>query len=179
MPLRKVAALLDIDVSILSKKERGERPLSKDVVTKLAKIYKHDEDELTVLYLNQKIVNEVGEVDLALRAIQVAEEQIKYLRQPSVNKELLLKNIRFFTKDGSVKKAWVLGSFATGNDMLNSDIDLMVTYSDNATRTLLDYADIKLKLNGITGKKIDLVEFGFIKPFALENIDKDKKLIYG
>ena len=63
--------------------------------------------------------------------------------------------------------------------MLNSDIDLMVTYSDNATRTLLDYADIKLKLNGITGKKIDLVEFGFIKPFALENIDKDKKLIYG
>ena len=86
MPLRKVAALLDIDVSILSKMERGERPLSKDVVTKLAKIYKHDEDELTVLYLSQKIVNEVGEEDLALRAMQVAEEQIKYLTKANKKK---------------------------------------------------------------------------------------------
>jgi HTH-type transcriptional regulator, competence development regulator len=81
MPLRKVAALLDVDVAILSKMERGERPLSKDVVTKLAKIYKHDEEELTVLYLSQKIMDEVGEEDLALKAMQVAEEQIKYQRK--------------------------------------------------------------------------------------------------
>lgn len=81
MPLRKVAALLDIDVSILSKMERGERPLSKEVVTKLAKIYKHDEEELTVLYLSQKIVNEYGNEDLALKAMQVAEEQIKYQKR--------------------------------------------------------------------------------------------------
>src|SRR5690606_18114899 len=81
MPLRKVAALLDIDVAILSKMERGERPLSKDVVTKLAKIYKYDEEELTVLYLSQKIMDEVGEEDLALKAMQVAEEQIKYQRK--------------------------------------------------------------------------------------------------
>lgn len=78
LPLRKVAALLDIDIAILSKMERGERPLSKDVVTKLAKIYNHDEEELTVLYLSHKIMNEVGEEDLALKAMQVAEEQIKY-----------------------------------------------------------------------------------------------------
>lgn len=78
LPLRKVAALLDIDVAILSKMERGERPLTKEVVSNLAKIYKHDEEELTILYLSQKILNEVGEEDLALKAMQVAEEQIKY-----------------------------------------------------------------------------------------------------
>jgi transcriptional regulator with XRE-family HTH domain len=81
LPLRKVAALLDIDVAILSKMERGERPLSKDVVSKLAKIYEHDEEELTVLFLSQKIVDEVGEEELALKAMQVAEEQIKYQRK--------------------------------------------------------------------------------------------------
>lgn len=81
LPLRKVAALLDIDIAILSKMERGERPLSKEVVTKLAKIYKHDAEELTVLFLSQKIVNEYGEEDLALKAMQVAEEQIKYQRK--------------------------------------------------------------------------------------------------
>ena len=78
LPLRKVAALLDIDVAILSKMERGERPLTKEVVSKLSKIYKHDEEELTILYLSQKILNEIGEEDLALKAMQVAEEQIKY-----------------------------------------------------------------------------------------------------
>jgi len=39
MPLRRVAALLDIDVAILSKMERGERKLTKEVVLKLADIY--------------------------------------------------------------------------------------------------------------------------------------------
>lgn len=78
LPLRKVAALLDIDVAILSKMERGERPLTKKVVTQLAKIYKHDTEELLVLYLSQKIVKEIGDEDLALKAMQVAEEQIKY-----------------------------------------------------------------------------------------------------
>jgi transcriptional regulator with XRE-family HTH domain len=86
MPLRKVAALLDVDVAILSKMERGERPLSKEVVVKLAKIYKHDEEELTVLYLSQKIVKEVGEEDLALKAMQVAEEQLKYITKQNKKK---------------------------------------------------------------------------------------------
>lgn len=81
MPLRKVAALLDIDVAILSKMERGERPLSKEVILKLAKIYKHDAEELMVLFLSEKIVNEYGNEDLALKAMQVAEEQIKYQRK--------------------------------------------------------------------------------------------------
>lgn len=85
-PLRKVAALLDIDVAILSKMERGERPLSKEIITKLAKIYKYDVEELTVLFLSQRIVNEVGEEDLALKAMQVAEEQIKYQRKKNGKK---------------------------------------------------------------------------------------------
>ncbi len=78
LPLRKVAALLDIDVAILSKMERGERRLTKEIVQKLAKIYKHNTEELIVLYLSEKVVYEIGDEDLALKALQVAEEQIKY-----------------------------------------------------------------------------------------------------
>lgn len=79
--LRKVAALLDIDVAILSKMERGERRLTKEIVQKLAKIYKHDAEELMVLYLSEKVVYEIGEEDLAIKALHVAEEQIKYQRK--------------------------------------------------------------------------------------------------
>ena len=158
MPLRKVAALLDIDVSILSKMERGERPLSKKVVTKLAKIYKHDEDELTILYLSQKIVNEVGEEDLALRAMQVAEEQVSYQLNKKMDRKLILKTIRDFLKsDKRVKKAWVFGSFARGDDSRNSDIDLMVCFKNANEVSLFDFADIAYLLEQKVKVKIDFV----------------------
>ena len=78
MPLRKVAATLDIDVAILSKMERGERKLTKEIVQKLATIYMYDVEELLVLYLSEKVVHEIGEEELAIKALHVAEEQIKY-----------------------------------------------------------------------------------------------------
>jgi len=86
LPLLKVAALLDIDIAILSKMERGERRLTKEIVMKLAKIYKHDKEELLILYLSEKIVNEVGKEDLALKAMHVAEEQIKYQNKQNKKK---------------------------------------------------------------------------------------------
>jgi|SRR6185437_7851518 len=81
LPLRKVAATIDIDVAILSKMERGERKLTKEVVQKLAKIYKYDIEELMVLYLSEKVVYEIGEEALAIKALHVAEEQIKYQKK--------------------------------------------------------------------------------------------------
>lgn len=78
LPLRKVAALLDMDVAILSKMERGERKMTKEVVQKLAKIYKYNEDELMVLFLSDKIVYELRDETLSMDALKVAEEKIKY-----------------------------------------------------------------------------------------------------
>lgn len=80
LPLRKVAALLDIDVAILSKMERGERKLSKDIVLKLADIYKHNADELLVLFLSDKIMYEIQDEDLGEKALKVAEQRVKYLK---------------------------------------------------------------------------------------------------
>jgi len=41
LPLRKVASMLNVDVALLSKMERGLRPLNKEIVQKLASIYNH------------------------------------------------------------------------------------------------------------------------------------------
>ncbi|REJ81700.1 MAG: XRE family transcriptional regulator [Bacteroidetes bacterium] len=76
--LRKVAAILDIDVAVLSKMERGERRLSKDAVLKLSKLYKADADELLTLYLTEKILGEIENEELAIKALHLAEKQIKY-----------------------------------------------------------------------------------------------------
>jgi transcriptional regulator with XRE-family HTH domain len=80
LPLRKVAVLLEIDVAILSKMERGERRLKKEVVLKLADIYKYSADDLLVLFLSDKIIYEIQDEELGEKALKVAEKRIKYLK---------------------------------------------------------------------------------------------------
>lgn len=80
LPLRKVAALLDIDVAILSKMERGERRITKEVVLKLADIYNYSADDLLVSFLSDKILYEIQDEDLGIEALKVAEERVKYLK---------------------------------------------------------------------------------------------------
>ena len=80
LPLRKVAALIDIDVAILSKMERGERKITKEVVLKLADIYDYDADDLLVSFLSDKILYEIQDEDLGIEALKVAEERAKYIK---------------------------------------------------------------------------------------------------
>lgn len=80
LPLRKVAALLDIDVAILSKMERGERRITKEVVLKLADIYDYDADDLLVSFLSDKILYEIQDEDLGIEALKVAEERAKCIK---------------------------------------------------------------------------------------------------
>ncbi|HBI01596.1 MAG TPA: helix-turn-helix transcriptional regulator [Flavobacterium sp.] len=80
LSLRKVANLLDIDVAILSKMERGERRITKEVVLKLADIYDYNTDDLLVLFLSDKILFEIHGEDLGIEALKVAEEKAKYLK---------------------------------------------------------------------------------------------------
>ena len=79
LPLRKVAAELDIDQSILSKIERGERKATKEQIIQIARIFSVDEKELLINYLSDKVLYELIDEDLAAEALQVAEEKIKYV----------------------------------------------------------------------------------------------------
>jgi transcriptional regulator with XRE-family HTH domain len=78
LPLRIVAAYLDIDQAILSKIERGQRNASREQVVKLARFFKIDDTELLVSWLSDKLVYEVANEDVALKALKVAVEKVKY-----------------------------------------------------------------------------------------------------
>ena len=78
LPLRKVAAELDIDQSILSKIERGERKASRELIRKMANVFEVEEKALLVNYLSDKILFEVGDEDCAYDALQVAEKRLQY-----------------------------------------------------------------------------------------------------
>jgi len=91
LPLRKVAALLDIDPSTLSKIERGERSANKEMLPILADLFKEDEEALELILLSDKVAYELMEEDNPNRILKVAEEKIKYLK----NKNLKQGSIDF------------------------------------------------------------------------------------
>lgn len=79
--LRQVAAGIEIDQALLSKIERGERLPTKAQVMRLAQFYKIDLNEILIAFLSDKLVYEVRNEEVALRAIQVAEKKIGYLKK--------------------------------------------------------------------------------------------------
>ncbi len=76
--LRQVASKLDVDTSIISKMERGERPIKKEQIIILAEILKVDKDELLTLWLADQIIDITKDENVALKAMQLAEENIKH-----------------------------------------------------------------------------------------------------
>lgn len=80
LPLRKVAAQLDIDTSTLAKFEKNQRHPNREHITKLAELFALDEQELLVLYLSDRVAYDlVGETN-SEQVLRVAEEKIKYIR---------------------------------------------------------------------------------------------------
>lgn len=75
---REVAQLLGIDQALISKFESGTRKPTKDQISKLATLLDLDYETLMIAWLKEKILYEIGSDELALKALQIAEEQIKY-----------------------------------------------------------------------------------------------------
>ena len=78
LPLRTVAAMLDIDQAILSRIERGERKAQKEHVSRLAQYFDTPEKELMIAWLSDKILYEIEDEDFGYEALIAAEEQVKY-----------------------------------------------------------------------------------------------------
>lgn len=81
LPQRKVAALLDIDTSLFAKYERNERQPSKELITKIAKIFKVDSDELINEALTDKIAYQILEEEADSKILRVAETKVEYLKK--------------------------------------------------------------------------------------------------
>ncbi len=78
LPLRIVSEYLDIDQAILSKIERGQRKATREQVVKLAEYFEVNKNDLLVAWLSDKLAYEVQDEALALQAMKVAEEKVKY-----------------------------------------------------------------------------------------------------
>lgn len=81
--LREVAAKLQVDPSFLSRIEGGTKHASREHVIQLAAILEANENEFLIAYLSDKIIYELQGEKLAMKAMSVAEEKIRYFSNPA------------------------------------------------------------------------------------------------
>ncbi len=80
LPLRKVASVLDLDPSTLSKIERGERTANKEMLPLLAELFSENEKELSLILFSDKVAYQLMEEENPNEILKVAEEKIQYLK---------------------------------------------------------------------------------------------------
>ncbi|MDG3581357.1 helix-turn-helix domain-containing protein [Galbibacter pacificus] len=76
--LREVSAKLEIDASVLSKIENNNRIAKKELIKKFAKIYNVDYNKLLIIWLSDKIVNELKDENNIDEILKIAGQKIKY-----------------------------------------------------------------------------------------------------
>lgn len=76
--LRKAAALLDIDQSLISKFEKGQRRPTKEQLLKFSSFYKIPIKILMTDWLSEKFLEELNEYNLSSDVLLATEEKLKY-----------------------------------------------------------------------------------------------------
>ena len=81
LPLRKIAALLDIDTSYYSKIERSEKKATREQIHLLENFFEVEKNSLMIPFLSEKIYYEISEEDCADQVLKVAEARVKYAKK--------------------------------------------------------------------------------------------------
>ena len=90
------------------------------------------------------------------------------------HRELFEKISLFLKKEGATKVA-IFGSYARGEEKQESDIDVLVEFSE--TKGLLAMVRIERELSEFLGIKVDLLSETSISQYLIDGIKKEAKVI--
>lgn len=113
------------------------------------------------------VVNEQNGTIL-LKKIEIPEAK----RREVLNIENIKDKIIPILKKNNVIRAGIFGSYALGEQKENSDIDILVEIPRSTS--LLDFIGLKYEIEDVLGKKVDLVEYGTIKPLIKKRVLKEE-----
>lgn len=94
-----------------------------------------------------------------------------------MKKEEIFKEIVRMLKNHGVRRIAVFGSYVRGEERPESDIDVIVEFSER--RSLLDIVGIEQELSDSIGIKVDLLTEKSISPYLIDRIKKEMVVIYG
>lgn len=76
------------------------------------------------------------------------------------------------------RKAWLFGLYARGEEIPQSDVDILVEFGHSRPTGLWGNARMWRELKERLGREVYLVEEGSLKPFAVSSANRDKQLAY-
>ncbi len=94
-----------------------------------------------------------------------------------MDKEEMYREIAEYLKDQGAKKVSIFGSYVYDEERPDSDIDVLVIFSDS--KSLLDLARIERELSELIGIKVDLLTEGALSPYIKDNVHKEMIEVYG
>jgi len=71
----------------------------------------------------------------------------------------------------------LIGSVARGDARPDSDIDLLVTWSEGTS--FLDQAALMLEFESLLGRKVDIASDGWVRPSIRESVYRDAITLWG
>ena len=92
--------------------------------------------------------------------------------------QALQQTIADYFKTQPVLKAWLFGSYSRNEQRPWSDVDILVQYDRRQPIGLLKIAGMKDELEDLLNCDVDLVEDGTLRQWAVDSVNRDKKLIY-
>jgi predicted nucleotidyltransferase len=92
-------------------------------------------------------------------------------------KEIKNKIVPILKKYG-VQKAALFGSFITGEQTQDSDVDILVEFKDAENKTLLDLVGLQLDLEDLLNRKVDVLTYRSIHPLLKDYILKEQEIFY-
>jgi predicted nucleotidyltransferase len=83
----------------------------------------------------------------------------------------------YFKTQPSVEKAWLFGSYSTGRQTTDSDVDILVRL-DPTQPVGLQFFGMYEDLRNLLGRDVDLVTERSLAAFARPSVEKSKRLLY-
>jgi len=93
-----------------------------------------------------------------------------------MNKQEIFEKIIKFLKNEGAKRISVFGSYVRGEEKRESDIDIIVEFSER--KSLLELVRIERELSEFLGIKVDLLTEQSISPYLIDSIRKEMEVIY-
>ncbi|HEC99587.1 MAG TPA: hypothetical protein ENN18_04305 [Proteobacteria bacterium] len=90
-------------------------------------------------------------------------------------KDIFEKMTRILKNQGASKIA-VFGSYARGEEKPESDIDIIVEFSER--KSLFDLVGIEQEVSDSLGIKVDLLTEKSISPYLIDRVKKEMVVIY-
>lgn len=93
-----------------------------------------------------------------------------------MNKKEIFEKMTRILKNQGARKIAVFGSYVRGEEKPESDIDIIVEFSER--KSLFDLVGIEQEVSDALGIKVDLLTEKSISPYLIDRIKKEMVVIY-